>query len=809
MTASNRPSRPSTLSLLWRRASPQTLRGKLVAISMTSTGVALTIACAASLLFDYQQIRRSLGNEVVLEAQIVGANCTAAISFHDAEAATATLATLAPQERVELAVIYNADGQVLATYARPGYTAEPPVAPPLRDVEFGPGYMLTCQTIELGGKEIGRVLIRADLRGLHAHLRNGALMGGTVLAGAMAFAYLVVARLQRAISGPISTLTETARSVSVDRDYSVRVARINDNGSGELGMLVDCFNEMLSQIQDRDAELETHRGCLEAEVEARTAELTKTNAELTEATRKAEASNAAKTAFLANMSHEIRTPMTAILGYSDLMLSPTQTTSDRVNSLQVIRRNTRHLMELINDILDISKIEAEKMTIESIPCDLAGIVVEVSSMLRPKAMAKQLTMAVDFDGPIPRTVHSDPLRLKQVLMNLVGNAVKFTETGEVTIKVRVERTGTTGRAIFDISDTGIGMTPDQIGRLFRPFTQADESMTRRYGGTGLGLVISQRLSRLMGGDITVTSAPGMGSTFSVQIDTGPLAGVEWLTGLTESTLQPPAIEPSIDEVALSGRILLAEDGYDNQQLISLHLSAAGAQVTIAENGRIAVDKVRSGAFDVVLMDMQMPELDGYGAASELRRRGFTLPIIALTAHAMAGDRKRCLDAGCTDYLTKPVDRGLLLRTVQSYLTKPPEPAVNRRAPVSATIDTSAAPEARETTVLTPNAASYGSDRQNKALAAAVAGFVSRLPARVSTLQGQVADGNLAELKRTLHQLKGAGTGYGFPKITALAAQAERAVVAQQALEEIRAEVDHLVEVIRMVDGYVCAREAHA
>jgi CheY-like chemotaxis protein len=290
-------------------------------------------------------------------------------------------------------------------------------------------------------------------------------------------------------------------------------------------------------------------------------------------------------------------------------------------------------------------------------------------MLRPRSQAKQLPLRVDFVGAIPATIRTDPLRLRQVLANLVGNAVKFTEHGEVSLKIHVETGPLRIRAVFEIADTGIGMTPEQAGRLFQPFVQADESMSRKYGGTGLGLVISKRLAKLLGGDIAFDSAPGGGSTFTFWVDGGSIDGVEMREGLTESMLALPVDAASADDIALRGRILLAEDGIDNQQLLMMHLTVAGAEVVLAENGRIAVERARSEPFDAILMDMQMPELDGYGATSELRRLGFTLPIIALTAHAMSGDRAKCISAGCTDYLTKPIDKELLLRTVASYLHK--------------------------------------------------------------------------------------------------------------------------------------------
>ena len=396
----------------------------------------------------------------------------------------------------------------------------------------------------------------------------------------------------------------------------------------------------------------------------------------------AEAASRSKSAFLANMSHEIRTPLSAIVGYADLLVDPAAdpASDERAAAPDGIRRNARHLLGLIGDILDVSKIEAGKMAVERLPVDLPQLVAEVASLMRPRAVAKGLSFGVAFDGPVPRTVHTDPLRLKQVLVNLIGNATKFTAAGSVTLRVACGST-----LSFVVVDTGIGMTADQAHRLFQPFTQADESTTRRFGGTGLGLTISRRLAELLGGGLTVTSTPGRGSAFTATVDPGDLAGVDRLTGLTEAGLRP--VEPAAadgDLPRLDGRrVLLAEDGEDNQLLIGFYLRRTGAELTVADNGRIALDRAVAAAaagrpFDLVLTDMQMPELDGYGLAAALRRGGLTVPIVALTAHAMAGDRERCLAAGCTDYLAKPVDRVALVRMI-ARLTAPGDGSARRAA----------------------------------------------------------------------------------------------------------------------------------
>jgi signal transduction histidine kinase len=390
----------------------------------------------------------------------------------------------------------------------------------------------------------------------------------------------------------------------------------------------------------------------------------------------ANTANQAKSEFLANMSHEIRTPMTAIVGYTDLLLDPQQSPNEHLNCVQTIRRNSEHLLTLINDILDLSKIEAGKMTIEQIKCSPSQVVFEVISLMRPRALGANLAINVEFITPIPEVIQSDPTRLRQILVNLVGNAVKFTETGGVRVlgSLTVDPNTREPKIKFEVIDTGIGMSQAQMQRLFQPFCQADNSMTRRFGGTGLGLTISRRLAQMLGGDIQVRSTPGQGTSFEVTVTTGPLDGVPMIDRPTESVNHEASRKPTDPKsLKLTCRILLAEDGPDNQRLIAFHLRKAGAEVTLAENGRIAFDAamkaVETGKpFDVILMDMQMPELDGYSATNLLRSKGYNKPIIALTAHAMAGDREKCLQAGCNDYTTKPIDVSKLIALINSFLS---------------------------------------------------------------------------------------------------------------------------------------------
>jgi signal transduction histidine kinase len=410
---------------------------------------------------------------------------------------------------------------------------------------------------------------------------------------------------------------------------------------------------------------------------------------LAQAVCAAEAATQAKSAFLANMSHEIRTPMTAILGYADLIeqeitcctVCPTHAECQRraknVELVETIKRNGDHLLHVIDDILDLSKIEAGKMTVEHTSCAPCELIAQVASTARVGAEAKGLQFDIEYEGAVPQTIQTDPTRLREILINLIGNAVKFTQAGRVRLTTRLVTGAGEPVLQFDVADTGVGMTVEEAARLFRPFMQADASTTRRFGGTGLGLTISRQLAVMLGGNVEIVeTSPGVGTRMRVTVSTGPLEGVEMLSDPRAATFSRTSAEPGplLPEkaAALNARVLLAEDGPDNQRLIAHLLRAAGAEVSVVANGQLAVDtalRARDGgrAFDVILMDMQMPVLDGYTATRLLRARGYAGPVIALTAHAMSDDRQKCLAAGCDEYVRKPIDRRWLIAAIRGQL----------------------------------------------------------------------------------------------------------------------------------------------
>jgi PAS domain S-box-containing protein len=528
----------------------------------------------------------------------------------------------------------------------------------------------------------------------------------------------------------------------------------------------------------------------------------------------AEEANLAKTRFLANISHELRTPLTSILGFADNLARRDLPAPADHEAVGTIARNGRHLLQLINDLLDVSKIEAGKMAIEQVECDLPALVAEIAADVSAQCAARGLQLNVSLRSALPRLIRSDPTRLRQVLLNLLHNAVKFTPHGSIALHAHAAADGLDAQANervalrFHVIDTGIGMSHDEITRLFRPFTQADTSVTRRFGGTGLGLTISRRLSELLGGGIEVRSEPGRGSEFVASVRATVSAGTDW-----KSTLPQPMVSASAplgeQTTALSGvRVLLAEDAPDVRRWVTFVLGEAGAIVDVAENGLEAAERLAAGrdAFDLVLMDMQMPVMDGPTATARMRRQGYRGPILALTANAMADDVRRCLDAGCDTVLTKPIARQNLLAALATAargrpivqgegIPLPSQPVSLMTPPPAHETQSPAGPPSAEPAG--PLVSEFAGD---EGMAELVREYVQTLPARVAALESQLSAGLWEPLARTLHQVKGSGGGYGFSLLSQLAAVAERHA-REQNLPAAGESTEALVAAIRRVDGY--------
>lgn len=403
-------------------------------------------------------------------------------------------------------------------------------------------------------------------------------------------------------------------------------------------------------------------------IQDRTAELQAKGEELLKAKEAAESANAAKSAFLANMSHEIRTPLGAILGFSELITRPGLSLEEQQQSIETIKRNGRLLSDIIDDILDISKVEAGKLSVERVRVSVDEVLTDVMSLMIKEADRKGLKIDLEAATPVPEYIYSDPLRLRQILLNVVGNAVKFTGRGAVRIVVGVEEIKKKQMLYFSVTDSGVGIAADAQKQLFEPFSQTDASTTRKFGGTGLGLALSLNFARALGGGIELKeSLPGKGSTFLITIDPGSFAPGPYrhLGALQKRSLAPIVQEErNLDFQKL--RVLVVDDSVDNLRLVSLFLNKSGIKPDTARNGREAILMAMDSPYDVILMDLQMPEMDGYAATLELRTQGYSGPIIALTAHAMIEEKKKCLESGFDGHISKPINFNSLIQTISEH-----------------------------------------------------------------------------------------------------------------------------------------------
>jgi signal transduction histidine kinase/CheY-like chemotaxis protein len=608
------------------------LKIKMTLIITLTSCAALLLACAVFVAYERFSFRNNLVLELTTLAEITGKNCAAALSFNRPDNAAETLAHLSAESQIIAACIYK-DGKVWTRFPRTLQDAALPAAPSAASHRFANKTLTVFRPIydPDNREQIGSIYVQSSLTQMYSRLRNYLGVVAAVMLVAAAISFILSARLQRVISGPVLKLAETAHIVSRKKDYSVRAQKHADD---EVGVLIESFNEMLAQIQTRDAELQ-------------------------EARLVAERANQAKSNFLSFMSHELRTPLTTIIGFSEMLLAEAETEGRRewVEDLHRVHDSGRYLLELINDILDISKIEAGKMEVHVETFGVPALIRDLKDIMRPLSEPKKNRLIIECPEDLGN-MHGDRIKVRQCLLNLLSNACKFTDQGTITFSAsRLARKGVDW-LVFRVSDTGIGMTPEQLGKIFRAFTQADDSTSRRYGGTGLGLALTKKFCQIMGGDVSVASEAGKGSTFTIEL---PAVAPRQAGTVTVTPAAPPVTAP----IASSGCILVIDDDPAVHQLLANALGPAGYTLKFASSGAEGLRLAKELRPAVITLDVIMPEMDGWVVLARLKDDPelAAIPVIMLTVRA---DQDFGFAMGVADYLQKPIDRERLVSVLRRY-----------------------------------------------------------------------------------------------------------------------------------------------
>jgi signal transduction histidine kinase/CheY-like chemotaxis protein len=619
-----------------------TIKRKLIALIMLTSSIALLVAFAFMIGSDYLTFRSGMVRDLRTLAAVVGTNGSSALDFDDEEFAAKTLAALAATPNITTAAIYTKDGRILAKYLRDRQSELPPEQPGPEKYVFKNGYLMLFRPILRGEERIGSIYLQSTLDEMNARLARYAGIGGAIVLGASLIAFLFSSRLQRVISNPVLSLAHTAKVVSERKDYSLRAEKRTDD---EIGFLIDRFNEMLTQIEEHEKEIQ------------------EVNEQLVQSEQRARAATQAKSHFLANMSHELRTPLNAIIGYSEMLQEEAQDSGQEsfIPDLKKINRSGRHLLDLINDVLDLSKIEAGKMELYLETFDIPNLLEDVSTTVQLLVQKNSNTLEVRCPATLG-AMRADMTKVRQSLFNLLSNASKFTKNGKITLEAAREISPTKADwIVFRVSDTGIGMTPEQQDRVFEAFSQADSATARDFGGTGLGLTITKTFCRMMGGDVALTSEPGKGTTFTIRLP----------TEVREPKAESAAASESSAAPNMEGTpVLVVDDDADTRQVLKRFLNRKGFPVECASSGEEGLRLARELHPMAIILDVMMPGMDGWAVLSTLKSEEEVkdIPVVMLT---IVDDKNLGYALGATDYLIKPVDRDRLNEILAKFRNVPP------------------------------------------------------------------------------------------------------------------------------------------
>ncbi|MET0004571.1 MAG: ATP-binding protein [Candidatus Thiodiazotropha sp.] len=750
------------------------IKHKLEAIILVTTASVLLLSLLLFMIVEINSARGETATRLQSLAILLGANSSAAITFDDQSTAKDILSTLSTQKDVVEATIFLNNGESFARYQSENYKSTLDFS----DNRSGIGSYFKLVAIKekilLDGENIGYLHIVGDMSRAHSLLLHQSLMVLGVFIVSMLFAFWLSNRFQRVISRPVQQLLRTMKKIAVKRDFSHRAKRLSND---ELGSLVDGFNAMLDRIQRHDSKLSAYHQDLERQVTERTHQLNT-------AKNEAEAASQAKSDFLATMSHEIRTPMSGVIGFGHLLKKTTLNDQQREYA-DIIISSAQGLLEIIDDILNFSKMEAGKVTLEYSNFVMENLAHGVEMLFAPKALEKGIILTSSVADDVPPLLYGDPAKIRQVLINLVGNAIKFTDEGSISIKIdKEDQQGDEVTILITVSDTGIGISQQQQSQLFQPFQQCDGSITRNYGGTGLGLVIAQRLVDLMEGEITLTSKPDEGSTFvtRIHLNTAKKAeGIEQLPdipNITANLLVPPDGIDNTDSLFDKLTILVVDDSNVNLTLAKALLLKKGAQVVAATSALEALEAIDSREFNLILMDLEMPKMSGIEATRKIRETHDSrqLPIVAVTAHVLPQKKEDVFDAGMDDLLTKPYLPDQLYRIVSKWTGHLYNPA-DEQLPHSK-IDGDSAIYDQQTAL-----ASVAND--NKTAELILDEFLEMLPGCEAALKEACSAGDHTALYQTAHKLEGSASTSGASSIY------EEAVTLKTALKQKSVQSDQI------------------